>query len=93
MIRLCALREDAEWTFVFNLYCTVFVKTNVSYAMYVCYRRAPAVDPEILRTMKTVGFIGYAANQRTRPRNQACPGPSTWMFDTEQRVTQGLGPK
>ncbi|XP_060794532.1 PAN2-PAN3 deadenylation complex catalytic subunit PAN2 isoform X1 [Neoarius graeffei] len=33
-------------------------------------RRAPAVDPEILRTMKTVGFIGYAQNPRTRPRNQ-----------------------
>uniref|UniRef100_A0A3Q0S8Q1 PAN2-PAN3 deadenylation complex catalytic subunit PAN2 n=1 Tax=Amphilophus citrinellus TaxID=61819 RepID=A0A3Q0S8Q1_AMPCI len=33
-------------------------------------RRAPLVDPEILRTMKTVGFIGYAANPRTRPRNQ-----------------------
>lgn len=35
-------------------------------------RRAPPADPEILRTMKTVGFIGYAANPRTRPRNQAC---------------------
>uniref|UniRef100_A0A8C6WUL9 PAN2-PAN3 deadenylation complex catalytic subunit PAN2 n=1 Tax=Neogobius melanostomus TaxID=47308 RepID=A0A8C6WUL9_9GOBI len=35
-----------------------------------CPRRAPAVDPEILRTIKTVGFIGYAANPRTRPRNQ-----------------------
>uniref|UniRef100_A0A671U3Y3 Poly(A) specific ribonuclease subunit PAN2 n=1 Tax=Sparus aurata TaxID=8175 RepID=A0A671U3Y3_SPAAU len=34
-------------------------------------RRAPPADPEILRTMKTVGFIGYAANPRTRPRNQA----------------------
>lgn len=34
------------------------------------FRRAPPVDPEILRTMKTVGFIGYAANPRTRPRNQ-----------------------
>uniref|UniRef100_A0A8C8E2W1 PAN2-PAN3 deadenylation complex catalytic subunit PAN2 n=1 Tax=Oryzias sinensis TaxID=183150 RepID=A0A8C8E2W1_9TELE len=33
-------------------------------------RRAPPVDPEILRTMKTVGFIGYAANPRTRLRNQ-----------------------
>ncbi|KAI2649614.1 PAN2-PAN3 deadenylation complex catalytic subunit PAN2 [Labeo rohita] len=33
-------------------------------------RRAPPVDPEILRTMKTVGFIGYAPNPRTRPRNQ-----------------------
>uniref|UniRef100_A0A671U6I5 PAN2-PAN3 deadenylation complex catalytic subunit PAN2 n=1 Tax=Sparus aurata TaxID=8175 RepID=A0A671U6I5_SPAAU len=33
-------------------------------------RRAPPADPEILRTMKTVGFIGYAANPRTRPRNQ-----------------------
>ncbi|RVE70949.1 hypothetical protein OJAV_G00069460 [Oryzias javanicus] len=33
-------------------------------------RRAPPVDPEILRTMKTVGFIGYAANPRTRIRNQ-----------------------
>lgn len=34
-------------------------------------RRAPPADPEILRTMKTVGFIGYAVNPRTRPRNQA----------------------
>ncbi|XP_063065324.1 PAN2-PAN3 deadenylation complex catalytic subunit PAN2 [Engraulis encrasicolus] len=33
-------------------------------------RRAPPVDPEILRTMKTVGFIGYAPNPRTHPRNQ-----------------------
>uniref|UniRef100_A0A3Q2U3W2 Poly(A) specific ribonuclease subunit PAN2 n=1 Tax=Fundulus heteroclitus TaxID=8078 RepID=A0A3Q2U3W2_FUNHE len=34
-------------------------------------RRAPPVDPDILRTMKTVGFIGYAPNPRTRPRNQS----------------------
>ncbi|CAB1336553.1 unnamed protein product [Coregonus sp. 'balchen'] len=33
-------------------------------------RRAPPVDPEILRTMNSVGFIGYAPNPRTRPRNQ-----------------------
>ncbi|XP_015199779.1 PAN2-PAN3 deadenylation complex catalytic subunit PAN2 [Lepisosteus oculatus] len=33
-------------------------------------RRAPPVDPEILRTMKTVGFIGYAPNPRTKLRNQ-----------------------
>ncbi|XP_066564314.1 PAN2-PAN3 deadenylation complex catalytic subunit PAN2 isoform X2 [Amia ocellicauda] len=33
-------------------------------------RRAPPVDPEILRTMKTVGFIGYAPNPRTKQRNQ-----------------------
>ncbi|XP_068181452.1 PAN2-PAN3 deadenylation complex catalytic subunit PAN2 isoform X2 [Antennarius striatus] len=33
-------------------------------------RRAPPCDPEILRTMKTVGFIGYAANPRTHRRNQ-----------------------
>ncbi|XP_062871382.1 PAN2-PAN3 deadenylation complex catalytic subunit PAN2 [Trichomycterus rosablanca] len=33
-------------------------------------RHAPSVDIEILRTMKTVGFIGYAPNPRTRPRNQ-----------------------
>uniref|UniRef100_A0A8C7QXX1 Poly(A) specific ribonuclease subunit PAN2 n=1 Tax=Oncorhynchus mykiss TaxID=8022 RepID=A0A8C7QXX1_ONCMY len=35
-------------------------------------RRAPPVDPEILHTMKTVGFIGYIPNPRTRPRNQVC---------------------
>ncbi|XP_010151085.1 PREDICTED: PAB-dependent poly(A)-specific ribonuclease subunit PAN2, partial [Eurypyga helias] len=32
--------------------------------------RAPPVDPEILRTMKKVGFIGYAPNPRTKLRNQ-----------------------
>ena len=38
------------------------------------YRRAPPVDAEILRTMKKVGFIGYAPNPRTRLRNQVCFG-------------------
>uniref|UniRef100_A0AAZ3SP22 USP domain-containing protein n=1 Tax=Oncorhynchus tshawytscha TaxID=74940 RepID=A0AAZ3SP22_ONCTS len=33
-------------------------------------RRAPPVDPEILHTMKTVGFVGYAPNPHTRPRDQ-----------------------
>lgn len=47
-------------------------------------RRAPPVDPEILRTMKKVGFIGYAPNPRTKLRNQvpalrrvlSVPGPA-----------------
>ncbi|GCB74928.1 hypothetical protein scyTo_0018919 [Scyliorhinus torazame] len=33
-------------------------------------RRAPLVDLEILRTMKKVGFIGYAPNPKTKLRNQ-----------------------
>ncbi|KAJ6658133.1 hypothetical protein lerEdw1_001609 [Lerista edwardsae] len=33
-------------------------------------RRALPVDSEILRTMKKVGFIGYAPNPRTKLRNQ-----------------------
>lgn len=37
-------------------------------------RRAPPVDPEILRTMKKVGFIGYAPNPRTKLRNQVPRG-------------------
>lgn len=31
------------------------------------------MDPEILRTMKKVGFIGYAPNPRTKLRNQVPP--------------------
>ena len=51
------------------------------------YRRAPPVDAEILRTMKKVGFIGYAPNPCTRLRNQVCsetrgsaPAPRHWCF-------------
>lgn len=33
-------------------------------------RHAPPVDPEILRAMKQVGFIGYSPNPRTKLRNQ-----------------------
>lgn len=40
------------------------------------YRRAPPVDADILRTMKKVGFIGYAPNPRTRLRNQVCSDAS-----------------
>lgn len=43
-----------------------------SLRMTLGYRRAPPVDAEILRTMKKVGFIGYAPNPRTRLRNQVC---------------------
>lgn len=32
------------------------------------------MDPEILRTMKKVGFIGYAPNPRTKLRNQVPTG-------------------
>lgn len=46
------------------------------------------MDAEILRTMKKVGFIGYAPNPRTRLRNQvrlegrgpALTTPSSWHF-------------
>lgn len=45
------------------------------------------MDAEILRTMKKVGFIGYAPNPRTRLRNQVCsegrgsaPTPNHWHF-------------
>ncbi|XP_034945248.1 PAN2-PAN3 deadenylation complex catalytic subunit PAN2 isoform X2 [Chelonus insularis] len=34
------------------------------------YRRTPAIDPEILRTMKMQGTIGYAPNPQSFRRNQ-----------------------
>ncbi|NWT61540.1 PAN2 protein, partial [Erythrocercus mccallii] len=43
-------------------------------------RRAPPVDPEILRTMKKVGFIGYAPNPRTKLRNQV-PTPRRGFWE------------
>lgn len=38
------------------------------------------MDAEILRTMKKVGFIGYAPNPRTRLRNQVCSKAEPPMF-------------
>lgn len=34
------------------------------------FRQPPPVDPEILRSMKLVQFIGYAPNTGGRRRNQ-----------------------
>ena len=53
--------------------CATFTsRVDKNILTFFVFRRSPAVDPEILRTIKTVGFIGYAANPRTRPRNQVC---------------------
>ncbi|XP_018416297.1 PREDICTED: PAB-dependent poly(A)-specific ribonuclease subunit PAN2 isoform X1 [Nanorana parkeri] len=50
-------------------------------------RRAPPVDPEILRTMKQVGFIGYSPNPRTKLRNQV-PYQLENDFDTFNQVPE-----
>ena len=36
----------------------------------MCGRQPPPIDPEILRSMKLVQFIGYAPNTGGRRRNQ-----------------------
>ncbi|KAM4796937.1 PAN2-PAN3 deadenylation complex catalytic subunit PAN2 isoform 3-T3 [Rhinophrynus dorsalis] len=50
-------------------------------------RRAPPVDPEILRTMKQVGFIGYSPNPRTKLRNQV-PYQLENEFDSFSQVPE-----
>ncbi|NXO71836.1 PAN2 protein, partial [Phainopepla nitens] len=55
-------------------------------------RRAPPVDPEILRTMKKVGFIGYAPNPRTKLRNQV-PAASVSLCGTPGHRNICAGPE
>lgn len=38
-------------------------------ALLIC-RKTPSIDPEILRTMKMQGTIGYAPNPQAFRRNQ-----------------------
>lgn len=46
------------------------------------------MDPEILRTMKKVGFIGYAPNPRTKLRNQV-PTPPEGDFGRVELCSLG----
>jgi len=47
-------------------FCTFSVSTVSNF----CFRRTPPIDPEILRTMKMQGTIGYAPNPMSCRRNQ-----------------------
>uniref|UniRef100_A0A8C7FUN3 Poly(A) specific ribonuclease subunit PAN2 n=1 Tax=Oncorhynchus kisutch TaxID=8019 RepID=A0A8C7FUN3_ONCKI len=71
----CHLMEiiKADWEGVFPLGNSSPPAPTVSIQIFLTFflsRQAPPVDPEILHTMKTVGFIGYAPNPHTRPWNQ-----------------------
>uniref|UniRef100_A0A8C7FVB6 Poly(A) specific ribonuclease subunit PAN2 n=1 Tax=Oncorhynchus kisutch TaxID=8019 RepID=A0A8C7FVB6_ONCKI len=64
---------SADWEGVFPLGNSSPPAPTVSIQIFLTFflsRQAPPVDPEILHTMKTVGFIGYAPNPHTRPWNQ-----------------------
>lgn len=41
-----------------------------AWLMHKCYRKPVGIDPEILRTMKMKGPIGYAPNPKATKRNQ-----------------------
>lgn len=42
----------------------------ILYLQKIDFRRSPNIDPEIVRTMKIQGPIGYAPNPKTIKRNQ-----------------------
>lgn len=49
--------------------CYMHIFLQLIYIFYST-RRTPPIDPEILRTMKMQGTIGYAPNPMSSRRNQ-----------------------
>lgn len=49
-----------------HIYYSFFYRINV----FVIHRRTPAIDKDILSTMKMKGTVGYAPNPNNRKRNQ-----------------------
>lgn len=67
--------------------CASFYRREIERSFFF-HRKTPAIDSEILRTMKMQGTIGYAPNPQAFRRNQVRKQYSPTLLHTQIPHTQ-----